>query len=342
MEGWWVDGKWGGWTLAVEVCHNKGDEWHHLGGSTAGVRFHCCDHLNNASVMHEMEQLTICMVLGCRFFACMYHSSRLHLMHHSTFPPLCPHSPSGVLFWPIFFLALIPSGRSVRDLLLAFPTLFLGARRRGYNRHHIHIPLTPTPTMATMAALPRLMRSVHTSAVRLDAAAATLAIPTTLTAAQAANAAGLPVTRAMAAAASPAPVTFTPKGRPVIVRPPRTTRVNLPSGFPEPLAYPPSKEYLDEVRRIMDDLPPEQAHPPRHPLWSFFHVPARSAAPLREGDTMQDMGSVERLGDEGTSKSGELREGGQEGKEVIWGGGSSWPREATRRLEQEPTRCAGR
>ncbi|KAL1412778.1 54S ribosomal protein L4 mitochondrial [Vanrija albida] len=95
---------------------------------------------------------------------------------------------------------------------------------------------------------------------------------------------------------------FTPKGRPIPTRPPRSTRVSLPSGFPEPPSYPPPASYFAELKDIESRLPANQATPKPHPLWAFFHVPPaalRKVAP--KAQFPPDMGSLDRLDDEAAS-----------------------------------------
>jgi len=129
-----------------------------------------------------------------------------------------------------------------------------------------------------MSRLPRLLRALHTSAVRLDSAAAAPAV-----AAAASSSAPAP--------APAPPVKFTPKGRPIVGRPPRTTPVTLPSGYPEPPSYPPPAEYFAQIDAI-------KTPPKPHPLWAFFHVPTEASLKLKPGAEMPDMGSLERLDDE--------------------------------------------
>lgn len=122
-------------------------------------------------------------------------------------------------------------------------------------------------------SVPRLVRSLHTTTARAADAVATTS-----------------------AAAAPR---FTPKGRPILTRPPRTTRVNLPSGLPEPPSYPPPASYFTELTALENKLSAEQRSPKPHPLWSFFHVPpAAMRKPSANTQFPPDMGSLERLDDE--------------------------------------------
>jgi large subunit ribosomal protein L47 len=91
---------------------------------------------------------------------------------------------------------------------------------------------------------------------------------------------------------------FTPKGKPIPARPARSTAVNLPSGFPEPRAYPPPAEYLA-------GLDAEGARSAPHPLWQFFHVPAKALErPTGAWERPMDMGSLEvEGGGEGEAQS---------------------------------------
>lgn len=139
--------------------------------------------------------------------------------------------------------------------------------------------------MSTM----RLARSLHTTAALANTAvswsAAALSVP-------------------VAETVETAPRKFTPKGRPIPVRPPRQVRVTLPNGYPEPPSYPPPVEYFEEVAKIKDALleaPGGETSPKRHPLWSFFHVPKSATMELTESqEHPPDCGSVERLDDEQT------------------------------------------
>lgn len=126
-----------------------------------------------------------------------------------------------------------------------------------------------------MSRLPRLLRTLHSSAV---APSASVAAPATAVASTSSTPAG-------------PPVKFTPKGRPILGRPPRSTRVTLPSGYPEPAAYPPPAEYFAEIDAIT-------TKPKAHPLWAFFHLPTGATDKPKEGAGMPDHGSLKRLDDE--------------------------------------------
>lgn len=130
----------------------------------------------------------------------------------------------------------------------------------------------------------RLVRRIHTSAALANASA---------------NASTAISTPDATAISTPKP-RFTDKGRPILQRPPRTVRVNLPSGFPEPPSYPPTTEYFKEVAEIKSRLNEEGlSAPKKHPLWAFFHVPRAATVELaHDTDAPPDMGSVERMDDE--------------------------------------------
>lgn len=111
---------------------------------------------------------------------------------------------------------------------------------------------------------------------------------------------------------------FTKTGKPVPLRPPRATRVNLPSGYPEPPTYPQPAAYWAELDAI-----DAKGKPKPHPLWAFFRVPAELKA-RPEAHTMPDnFGTIELLDDEDEGlKSGEYTflAAGRAGRlEVVWG-----------------------
>jgi hypothetical protein len=157
-----------------------------------------------------------------------------------------------------------------------------------------------------MSRVPRLLRTLHTSVPRFEA---TVAPGVTAVAAQAGESSSianinseLSVTTQAGSPAKPTtpPIRFTAKGRPLYTRPPRTTRVTLPSGYPEPPAYPPPAEYLAEIEAI-------KTKPKPHPLWAFFHVPAAASAKPKAGAVMPDNGSLWRMNAEDVNMaSGEL------------------------------------
>ncbi|KAL7418504.1 54S ribosomal protein L4 mitochondrial [Cryptotrichosporon argae] len=79
-------------------------------------------------------------------------------------------------------------------------------------------------------------------------------------------------------------------------RPPRTARVTLPSGLPEPPTFPPPQTYLDDMAAL--DMDPDAKRTP-HPLWAFFHVPAGADKSLTAASgAPPDGGSVEVVSQE--------------------------------------------
>lgn len=135
-------------------------------------------------------------------------------------------------------------------------------------------PRHPAPS-STSAAMTRLLRTVHTSARLCDSAA---------------NASSLPIPPQWLRRGVR---DFTPKGRPVPIRPARTTRVTLPSGYPEPPAYPPPQSYWDEL-----DLIDRKGKPKPHPLWAFFHVPPQMQTRPEGNIFPSNMGSIDLMEDE--------------------------------------------
>lgn len=167
-----------------------------------------------------------------------------------------------------------------------------------------------------------IARGLSTSARALEAA-----LPPTTTAASTTTAAPAP---APSSSSTPAAVgeTFTPssrvtfenednapeptklrpkwtaKGRPQPTRPPRTTRVTLPSGWPEPPSYPPPRSYFREIETLRAQLPEGAVAPKPHPLWAFFHVPPIAKAELGPDSKMPpDCGSLPRMDNESTELS---------------------------------------
>lgn len=138
----------------------------------------------------------------------------------------------------------------------------------------------------------RLLRSLHTSA-RLASATATPYVPS------AAAGAAIP-----AAWAEQGVRGFTPKGRPIALRPARESRVTLPSGYPEPPSYPPPAAYWAEL----DEIDATKGKPKPHPLWAFFHVPPQHTERPDGTAAPDNLGSVELLSEEEEGlKSGEYR-----------------------------------
>lgn len=120
----------------------------------------------------------------------------------------------------------------------------------------------------------RLLRTVHTSARLCDSAAAsTLPIPPAW------------LKRGVR--------DFTPKGRPIPIRPARQDRVTLPSGYPEPPSYPPPESYWTELNEI-----DAKGKPKPHPLWAFFHVPPQMQTRPEGTAAPDNMGSLDLLQDE--------------------------------------------
>ncbi|RXK35897.1 hypothetical protein M231_06817 [Tremella mesenterica] len=93
---------------------------------------------------------------------------------------------------------------------------------------------------------------------------------------------------------------FTPKGRPILIRPPRIHPVTLPSGIQEPPVYPPPPEWVEMEKEEIGDKKP-------HPLWSFFRVPLSARIELPQGlEGPVDMGSLEVVE---SDKEAQLRSG---------------------------------
>lgn len=165
--------------------------------------------------------------------------------------------------------------------------------------------------ITTMSRVPRLLRTIHSSAARLNTAVSSSEAGSATSGGGAARSRGVDEPRTGSWANShgeTVPVKFTPKGRPLFGRPPRKTRVSLPSGYPEPPAYPPPAEYFKELDEITAALPAGMSKPKAHPLWAFFHVPPEAEQRLSPTTTLQDMGSLESMDNEVDARdSGEYR-----------------------------------
>lgn len=159
----------------------------------------------------------------------------------------------------------------------------------------------------------RLLRSLHTTARAANSAIANAAASGQTSATNTIANSTTTSSSIPASWAAQGVRDWTPKGRPVPLRPARETRVTLPSGYPEPPSYPPPASYWAEL----DEIDKTKGKPRPHPLWAFFHVPPQHASRPEGNDAPENMGSLDLLQDEEEGlKSGEYAEAA--GRGGIW------------------------